>query len=147
MAKSFWNLVGNIIVFTCLIVSISLFGISIKDTPLEAKIAINSFIGASILSIIYAIINHKSKIKDEKVKEFTEELKLKANETDMVAMGKKFDADLSNHILLDMERYKEHKQFDIDRYAEISTLIEKTSETVHMIEKWIMEGKIKISKN
>jgi hypothetical protein len=147
MAKNFWNFVGNLIVFTCLIISITLFSLSIKDATLEAKIALNSFIGASILTIIFAIISHKSKIKDEKIKEFTDGLKSKAEEKDMIAMGEKLESNLNNHILLDEERHKEHQRYDVDRYTEINQLITKTSETVYMIEKWIMEGKIMINKN
>lgn len=146
MAKNLWNL-GLFILLVLFVIISGLFIYSlIVGTSVEAKIAELTLLATIIIFVAQSLIKHYNDRSKETIEEYRTELKLKANEKDMMLIKENLEATLYQHIKLDEDRYKEHKEYDMQRYEEIHALIEKTSEVVYKVESLIMEGKIKIVK-
>lgn len=128
MAKNLWNLGVAILLFAMLILVI-LFIYSLKWGSLEVKITLGVGILATIITVAISLISNYKEIKREELMKIKEGLELI----------------LYQHIQADEERYREHKDYDRDRYEEVSQLLEKMSKTINKIDLWIMEGKIKVA--
>jgi hypothetical protein len=132
MIKNVWYLGVAILLFAFLILSI-LFVISLKSGTLETKITLAVGMLAVIITIALAFIKRQEEIKDNTIKELREDISRKVDITEIKIMKDSMDLALYQHI-----------KYDEDRFEEVKTLVESSSETVHLIYEWIVTGKIAI---
>jgi len=132
MIKNVWYLGVAILLFAFLILSI-LFVISLKSGTLETKITLAVGMLAVIITIALAFIKRQGEIKDNTIKELREDISRKVDITEIKIMKDSMDLTLYQHI-----------KYDEDRFEEVKTLVESSSETVHLIYEWIVTGKIAI---